>query len=251
MISLKGHTAIVTGASRGIGRATSLILAQAGADVVINYWKSDLEARQLGETIRAAGSRYLLVQADVSKAAQVKHLFETTKEHFGRLDLVVANAGIWEGGKINELTEMEWDRTMEANLKSVFLCCRHAAEIMKKQHRGNIITISSTAGQRGESLYSNYAASKGAIISFTKSLATELGPHNINVNCVAPGWVDTDMTSSALCGEDLLRIISEIPLGRVAEATDIAGPILFLASGLARHITGDVINVNGGSVLCG
>jgi 3-oxoacyl-[acyl-carrier protein] reductase len=183
----------------------------------------------------------------------VEQLFQATLNAFQHLDVLVANAGVWEGRGIDELTEAEWDRTMAINLKSMYLCCHHAACIMKKQGGGNIITISSTAGQRGEAFHSDYAASKGAIISFTKSLAAELGPCGIRVNCVAPGWVDTDMAASALREnpEEAQRIASAIPLGQVASAADIAGPILFLASELARHVHGEVLNVNGGSVLCG
>jgi 3-oxoacyl-[acyl-carrier protein] reductase len=172
---------------------------------------------------------------------------------FGSLDILIANAGIWEGRAIEELTEAEWDRTMAVNLKSIYLCCHHAVRMMKPQGHGNLITVSSTAGQRGEAFHSDYAASKGAIISFTKSLASELGPSNIRVNCVAPGWVDTEMTTGALHGDpaEMKAILSLIPLGRVASPEEIAGPILFLASDLARHIQGEVLNVNGGSILCG
>lgn len=253
MISLQGKTALITGASRGIGRAAAGLFAQVGAHVVINYCNSEGSARELWSRLSADGGKHLLARADVSKAPEVERLFRSVLDAFGRLDILVANAGIWEGRGVDELTEPEWDRTMAINLKSIYLCCHHAARIMKKQGYGNIITISSTAGQRGEALHSDYAASKGAIISLTKSLASELGPHNINVNSVAPGWVDTDMSASALRGDpkELQEITAAIPLRRVATAEDVAGPILFLASDLARHVQGEILNVNGGSVLCG
>jgi 3-oxoacyl-[acyl-carrier protein] reductase len=253
MISLEGRTALITGASRGIGRATAEYFVRAGARVVIHYHQSELEARDLWQELCSSGRQHLLWKADVSKATEVEQLFHATLDTFQHLDVLVANAGIWEGRGIDELTEAEWDRTMAINLKSMYLCCHHAARIMKKQGSGNIITISSTAGQRGEAFHSDYAASKGAIISLTKSLAVELGPYGVRVNCVAPGWVDTDMAASALRNnpEESQRIAAAIPLGQVATAADIAGPILFLASELARHVHGEVLNVNGGSVLCG
>lgn len=253
MISLKGKTAIITGASRGIGRAAAEFFARAGARVVINYLSSEAAAKQLWRTLPGDDQTHLLVQADVSQAPDVARLFRSTLDAFGRLDILVANAGIWEGKPIDEISERDWDRTMAINLKSIYLVCHHSARIMKKQRSGSIITISSTAGQRGEANHADYAASKGAIISFTKSLAAELGPFNINVNSVAPGWVDTDMSAAELRGnpEHSKKITAQIPLGRVASPGDVAGPILFLASELARHMTGEILNVNGGAVLCG
>jgi len=252
MISLEGQVAIITGGSRGIGEATAIKFAQAGANVVINYNVSRAAAESVVESARKYGVEAIAVPADVSKFNEVRKLFDETLEKFGRLDILVANAGIWKGAPIEEMTEAQWDETMEINLKSIYACCHLAAGIMKKQRSGKIITISSTAGQRGEAFHSHYAATKGAIISFTKSLATELGPYGINVNSVAPGWVDTDMSAGPLSNKDeLAKILELIPLGRVATADDIAGPILFLASDLARHINGEILNVNGGSVLCG
>ncbi|HEV8484242.1 MAG TPA: SDR family NAD(P)-dependent oxidoreductase, partial [Blastocatellia bacterium] len=175
-----------------------------------------------------------------------------TLERFGALDILIANAGIWKEAAIESMTERDWDETIDINLKSIYASCREAARAMLARRRGTIILISSTAGQRGEPFYSHYAATKGAIIAMTKSLAAELGPRGITVNCVAPGWVATDMTVAALNDPRERRKIRElIPLGRVATPAEIAGPILFLASDLASHITGEVLNVNGGSVLCG
>lgn len=252
MISLDGQTAVITGASRGIGAATALMLAQAGANVVVNYFQSKEAAHRVVEAARVYGVEVIAVKADVSRHAQARRLMEVARQRFGTLDILVANAGIWEGAPIDELDEKLWDRVIAINLKSVYNCCHFAARLMKPQRRGTMILISSTAGQRGEANYSCYAASKGAIISFTKSICVELAPYNITVNCVAPGWVDTDMAASSLRDKKQLReILSLIPLRRVATAQDIAGAILFLASDLARHITGEVLNVNGGSVLCG
>jgi 3-oxoacyl-[acyl-carrier protein] reductase len=179
-------------------------------------------------------------------------MVRATVERFGALDVLVANVGIWKGAAIEEMTEREWDETINLNLKSIYACCKAAAGVMIPQRRGTLILISSTAGQRGEAFHSHYAATKGAIIAMTKSLAAELGPRGITVNCVAPGWVATDMTAEALNDpKQGVRIRELIPLGRVATPEEIAGPVLFLASDLASHVNGEVLNVNGGSVLCG
>jgi 3-oxoacyl-[acyl-carrier protein] reductase len=252
MISLEGRNAVITGASRGIGAAAALMLAEAGANVVVNYVQNKDKALEVVDKAKAFGVNASAVQADVSKFAQARRLIETTVKHLGGLDILVANAGVWEGAPIDELDEKLWDRVMNINLKSVYACCHFAARVMKPRQRGAMVLISSTAGQRGEANYSCYAASKGAIISFTKSIAVELAPYNITVNCVAPGWVDTDMAAGPLSDKKQRReILSIIPLGRIASPEDIAGAILFLASDLARHITGEIVNVNGGSVLCG
>jgi 3-oxoacyl-[acyl-carrier protein] reductase len=252
MIDLSGKIALITGASRGIGAATAIRFAAAGASLVLNYFKHEAEAASIASRVRACGVRAITVQADVSRFEDVKALFDATLFEFGRVDVLVANAGIWTGAAVDELDERTWQETIDVNLKGVAASCHFAAKQMKRQHSGRIITVSSTAGQRGEAYHSHYAASKGGIISFTKSLATELGAYGITVNSVAPGWVDTDMSAGPLGDKrEIDSITKAIPLGRVASADDVAGPILFLASDLARHITGEVINVNGGSVLCG
>ncbi|PYT05572.1 MAG: hypothetical protein DMF60_11540 [Acidobacteria bacterium] len=210
------------------------------------------QAADVATRARSFGVRAIAVQADVSRFDDVRALFQRTIDEFGRVDIVVANAGIWTGDAVDDLDESKWKETIDVNLGGVYACCHFAAKIMKPQRSGCIVTVSSTAGQRGEALHSHYAASKGGVISLTKSLASELGPYGINVNCVAPGWVDTDMSADPLRRpRELEKIAAGIPLRRVATADDIAGPILFLASDLARHITGEVLNVNGGSVLCG
>jgi 3-oxoacyl-[acyl-carrier protein] reductase len=256
MISFQNQVILITGASRGIGAAAAIKFAQAGAAaVVINYHTHREAALTTARAVEKVGAAALVWQADVSRSVEARALVDQTLERFQRLDVLVANAGIWPAveREITELDEAQWERTMQINVDGCYHVCREAARIFKRQRHGNIITISSTAGQRGEAGHADYAASKGALISFTKSLAAELGPFNVRVNSVAPGWVDTDMSAPALRGEaaQLRRIIEAIPLGRIATAEDIAGPILFLASDLARHITGEVLNVNGGSVLCG
>lgn len=256
MFSFKNQVILITGASRGVGAATAIKFAQAGAAaVVINYQNNILAAKTTADLVEKAGAQALLIKTDVTIASEVQALFNKTLHQFGRLDVVVSNAGIWpvQEQAITELDENQWLRTMNVNLNGVFLVCREAAQIFSSQKSGNLVIISSTAGQRGEAFHSDYAASKGALISLTKSLAVELGRYNVRVNCVAPGWIDTDMAASALRSneEDLAKITSTIPLGRVAAADDVANPVLFLASELARHITGEILNVNGGSVLCG
>jgi len=252
MAYLSSKVALITGASRGIGAATAIRFAEQGANLALNYLRSEAEASIVAARARAHGVRVIAIQADVSRFEDVRAMFERTLDEFGRLDIVVANAGIWTGDAVDELDESKWQTTIDVNLKGVYACCHFAAKLMKPQGSGCLITVSSTAGQRGEAFHSHYAASKGGIISLTKSLASELGPHGINVNCVAPGWVDTDMSADPLRKRrELEKIVEGIPLRRVATADDVAGPILFLASDLARHVTGEVLNVNGGSVLCG
>lgn len=247
---------LITGASRGVGRAAALRFARAGAaGVVINYCSRRDAAEETAAEVERAGARALLVRADISRADDAERLVNDTINHFERLDVLVANAGVWpaEDRPIVELDAAQWAETIRINVDGVYFVCRAAAQVFVKQRRGNIVTISSTAGQRGEAGHSDYAASKGAVISFTKSLASELGRYNVRVNSVAPGWVDTEMAASALHASEaqFQQITNAIPLGRVASADDVAGPILFLASELARHITGEILNVNGGSVLCG
>jgi 3-oxoacyl-[acyl-carrier protein] reductase len=252
MIDLKGRIALITGGSRGIGAATALRFAEAGATLVVNYSTHEAQAHAVVAEARARGVRAIAVQCDVSRFEEVRALFDRALEEFDRIDVVVANAGIWTGGAVDALDERTWQQTIDANLKGVYACCHFAAQVMKRQRAGRIITVSSTAGQRGEAFHSHYAASKGGIISLTKSVATELGPYGVTVNAIAPGWVATDMSAAPLKdAREIENILKAIPLGRVALADDVAGPILFLASELARHITGEVINVNGGSVMCG
>lgn len=243
---------MITGASRGIGRAVAERLSQLRTHVVINYVRDAAAANEVVALARKNGVDAIAVKADISKLSGAQDLVAQTLEHFKRLDLLICNAGIWEGAPVEEMAEEMWDRTLEINLKGTWTVCREAILHMKEQRFGRIVIVSSTAGQRGEAHYSNYAASKGGQISFTKALSTELAPFGITVNAVAPGWVDTELSGEPLADAENRRSIeSAIPIGRVASADDIAWPIIFLCSEWARHITGEVLNVNGGSVLCG
>ena len=249
---LGDRVAIVTGGSRGIGRAVVELLAESGSDVVLNFVNDDQSANATVSNAQSKGAKALAVKANISLLAEAEKLVEETLRHFDRIDFLICNAGIWKGANVDAMSEAVWDETLDINLKGTWAMCRAVVPVMKRQGFGRIVIVSSTAGQRGEANYSNYAASKGGQISFAKSLASELGPFGINVNCVAPGWVNTDMSAPALSEPDQLSsILNLIPVGRVAEAEDIAGPIVFLCSDWARHISGEVLNVNGGSVLCG
>lgn len=251
-LSLAGRVAIVTGGSRGIGRATVLLLAKLGAKVVVNYFSDETAAADTVAAVHALPGRVAFAfKADVSRLEDVERLLAAAREHFQRVDIIVCNAGIWKGAAVEHLSEALWDRTMEINLKGTWTVCRAAVPILKEQKSGKIVIVSSTAGQRGEAGYSNYAASKGGLIAFTKSLATELAEWGINVNAVAPGWVDTEMTTEALGDAEKRKAIAAgIPIGAIATPEDIAGPIVFLCTEWARHITGETVNVNGGAVLC-
>jgi 3-oxoacyl-[acyl-carrier protein] reductase len=251
-LSLAGHVAVVTGGSRGIGRATAELLARLGAKVVLNYAQDDAGAAEVVAAISDAGGEAFPLKANIAKVDEAERLLDATLERFKRVDIVVCNAGIWDGAAVEEMSEALWDKTMDINLKGAWTVCRAAVPILKQQRSGKIVLVTSTAGQRGEAGYSNYAASKGGLIAFTKSLATELGEWGINVNAVAPGWVDTDMTEEALGDlEQRKAIAAAIPIGAIATPEDIAGPIAFLCTEWARHITGEIMNVNGGAVLCG
>ena len=248
---LRGRVALVTGGSRGIGRAVVERLAELGSNVVVNYESRKAAAEEVVASARAKGVEALAIQGNVAELSDATRVVQATLAQFRRLDILVCNAGIWEGAALDEMSEELWDRTIEINLRGTWTMCRAAVSVMKQQHFGRIVILSSTAGQRGEAGYSNYAASKGGQIAFTKSLAAELGEFGISVNAVAPGWVDTDMTATALEAEGREAASRAIPVGRIATADDIALPIVFLCSDWARHITGEILNVNGGSVLCG
>jgi 3-oxoacyl-[acyl-carrier protein] reductase len=250
MIELTGQVALVTGGSRGIGRAAAVLLARAGADVALTFHARADEAEAAAREIRKLGRRTYVSGGDLADPDVVDRLLAGFKREFGALDIFIANAGVWpwEEVPVGQMTNERWRRTMGANLDSVFLSTRAALELMRPG--GRVVIVSSTAGQRGEAFHADYAATKGALIALTKSLAMECAP-DVVVNCVAPGWVDTDMCLPAFTGDNRERIARSIPLQRIATVEDIAGPIVFLCSSLARHITGEVLNVNGGSVLCG
>lgn len=251
-LSLEGQVAIVTGGSRGIGRATAQLLAKLGANVVVNYFSNENAAADVIAAVNAGGREAISFRANVAKLDEAERLLEASIKRFKRVDILVCNAGIWEGAPVEKLSEELWDRTMDINLKGVWTVCRAAVPTFKKQRSGKIVIVTSTAGQRGEANYSNYAASKGGLIALTKSLASELAEWAINVNAVAPGWVETEMTQAAL-GDAQQRqsIAASIPVGAIATPEDIAGPIAFLCTEWARHINGEILNVNGGLVLCG
>jgi len=250
-LDLAPRTALITGGSRGIGRAAAEFLARAGARVAINYRRDEAAANGLVREIRAAGGEAMALAGDVADADQARQLVRDVIAAWQRLDIVVNNAGIWEEDVAGRGQVDVWDRTYGVNLRGAHLVTDAAVPHLEKTG-GTIVFVSSTAGQRGEARHSAYAATKGALISYTKSLAAELGPRGIRVNAVAPGWVVTDMTEPTLADPRArLEIEALIPLGRIASPADIAGPILFLVSDLAKHVHGEVLNVNGGSVLAG
>jgi len=251
-LGLAGRVAIVTGGSRGIGKAVVVLLASCGADVVVNYISGEDAAAATVNLARSHGVKSMAIRANVAQLDEAERLIRETVEQFGRVDFLICNAGIWDGAPVESLSEELWDKTLDINLKGTWSVCRAAVPLMKQQKFGRIVIVSSTAGQRGEANFSNYAASKGAQIAFTKSLAPELGPFGINVNSVAPGWVETEMTADVFADPAQRESIGKgIPLGRAATPAEIAGPIVFLCSEWANHIMGEVLNVNGGSVLCG
>ena len=246
-----GETVLITGGSRGIGRASALRFGEAGANVVINYRENEAAANDTVESLAAISAKSLAIRGDVSKLRDAEDVVSKTVERFGRIDTLIANAGIWKGAPLEKMSESVWDEVLDANLKGTWTICRAAAESLRTNGKGNIVVVSSTAGQRGEAGYSNYAASKGGQISFTKALSNELAPF-VRVNAVAPGWVDTELNDPVFSDASFVqRVVDEIPLKRVATADDVALSIAFLASDWSRHITGEIVNVNGGSVLCG
>jgi 3-oxoacyl-[acyl-carrier protein] reductase len=227
------------------------MLARAGARVAVNYRVERPWAELLVQRIQEAGGEAFALAADIAVREEADMMVDETVEQFGGLDILVNNAGIWKGSPIEEMSDGEWNEMLGVNLSGTFHMIRAAVPHMKAAGAGRIINLSSTAGQNGESLHAHYAATKGAVISLTKSLAVELAPHGILTNCVAPGWVDTDMTETALQGDSAAEAIRGIPLGRVATPEEVAGAVVFLASDLATFVNGEILNVNGGSVLCG
>jgi 3-oxoacyl-[acyl-carrier protein] reductase len=253
VLSLAGKVALVSGGSRGIGAATVRMFVRAGARVAFNYQKARAEAEQV---VRECGEESCFaVQADLSTVEAAGALVKAAVGRFGRLDALVANHGIWppRDAAIDRMSEQQWRRTLAINLDSVFGLVKHAVAQMKRQRQGgHIVMISSTAGQRGEAFHCDYAATKGAVISMVKGLSTELAPEGIYVNCVAPGWVETDMAAPALRDPQIAeRVLRTIPLGRVGKPEELAACILFLCTEHAGFITGEVLNVNGGAVLVG
>jgi 3-oxoacyl-[acyl-carrier protein] reductase len=251
LMDLSGMNAVVTGGSRGVGRATALLLARAGANVGISYRTRSQDADAVVAELDHLGVQAWAEPGDLAERASVEQLFERAEAEFGGVDIVVLNHGIWpvEDVALSHMDDARWRRTMAVNLDSAFYVCREAARRLRDH--GRIVIVGSTAGQRGEAYHGDYAATKGALISLVKGFCVELAPRDITVNCVAPGWIDTEMAAPALVGPERTRVEAGIPLGRVASAEDVAGPILFLCTRLARHITGEILNVNGGAVLVG
>ncbi len=250
-IDLTGKCAVVTGASRGVGRAVALMLADAGCDVGITYQSRADAADAVVADLQRKGVRAWAEGGELGDPATAERVFGRAQDEFGGLDIFVGNAGIWppQDVPLAEMSDAQWRRTIQVNLDSVFYTTRAAARIIRPH--GRIVLISSTAGQRGEAYHGDYAATKGAVISLVKGLCIELARQDVTVNCVAPGWIDTEMCDVPYADGGRERVERSIPLGRVATPEDIAAPVVFLCSPLARHITGEIVNVNGGSVLVG
>ncbi|MBU5487764.1 3-oxoacyl-[acyl-carrier-protein] reductase [Clostridium sp. MSJ-8] len=245
---LKGKTAIVTGASRGIGKATALKLASLGANIVLNYRSNEEEASKVKEEIKALGVETIMVKADISKMDEVENMISTAKEKFGTIDIMVNNAGITKDTLIMRMKEEDFDSVINVNLKGVFNCLKCITPIMMKQKSGKIINLSSVVGITGNAGQVNYAASKAGVIGMTKSLAKEIGSRGINVNAVAPGFIETDMTD--VLGEKAKDEYKKgIPLRKLGKPEDVANVIAFLASDAADYVTGQVIHVDGGMVM--
>jgi len=265
--SLKGRRAVITGGSRGIGGAVTRLLAEAGANVCIGYHSRTTDAADLAAHCRLLGVKATHHASDISTPAGAKSLIAHAVTEFGGLDICVHSAGIWpvDEAPVSTLADERWANTMRQNVDAMFYISREAARAMEKNpsaggadisggpsgRMGRIVLVSSTAGQRGEAMHADYAASKGAMISFVKSMAVELAPMGITVNAIAPGWVDTEMCALPFANGGKERIAKGIPVGRIASADDIAFPIVSLCFDGARHVTGEIVNVNGGSVLCG
>ena len=250
MLTLAGKAALVTGGSRGIGRAVSVLFGRLGARVAVNYVRDEAAALETVAAVRAAGGEAFAARADVSDDAEAERLVREAAARFGSLDVLVANHGIWKRASIEVMTRDQWDETVRVNLGGVYAVVHHAARHMVPRRSGAMVLVASTAGQRGEAHHSHYAATKGAVLAFTKSIAAELAPHGIRVNAVAPGWVRTDMTRDVL--DDPAQAASAlrpIPLGRAGSPEEIAGPVAFLASDLASFVYGEVLSVNGGAVM--
>jgi len=251
MISLKNQNVLITGGSRGIGKACVELFLKAGANIAFTFNAAKSEANKIVSDFKAS-SKIKSYKINLANLSEIENQVGSILDDFGSIDILVNNAGIWKEAAIDKMTIEEWNEMMNVNLTSTYLITKLLVPKMKEKQFGRIINIASTAGQRGEAFHSHYAASKGGMISLTKSLAAELGGFNITVNCVAPGWVITDMTTDSLAEREIYKkVLSDIPLLKIAQPEEIAGPVLFLASHLASHITGEILNVNGGSVLCG
>ncbi len=243
-MDLSGKTALITGASRGIGRATALAFARSGASVVINYSSSEIAAEEVKNEIESFGGAAVTIRADVSDYGQCEQLIESAIDHFKRIDILVNNAGITRDSLLARMKEAQWQEVIDTNLNGVYNCCRAILRpLLKQKSGGRIINVASVAGIHGNSGQANYAAAKGGVIAFSKTLAKELGSRNITVNAVAPGFIETEMTD-VLSEEVKKQVLSRIALGRLGRPEDVAEVILFLAAS-AGYVTGQVISVDG------
>lgn len=251
LLKLEKKVALVTGGSRGIGSVICRFLGSVGAKVAINYCQSKKEAERVADEIREIGGEAHPFQADVTKSKEVKEMVSKVKEQMGYIEILVNNSAIWVPNPITDFSEENLEKTLDLDLKAYFYCCEHVIPHFRAIGRGNIINISGGAGQIGEKYMTHYSAAKGGVIALTKALAIELASLNVRVNSVAPGWTRTDLSKGTFSDEKKFQdILSTKLLGRVADPEDIAGPVLFLASDLSRYMTGQVLGVNGGSILC-
>jgi len=247
-MQLLGKTAIVTGGSRGIGKAVALKLAELGANIVVNYTSSPEKANEVIKTIEGMGRQAMAIKADVANNHEVEDFIRTVEKNFSTIDILVNNAGITRDTLLLKMKEEDWDDVLSINLKGTFQCTKAVTKKMMKQRNGKIINIASVVGITGNAGQANYAASKAGIIGFTKSIAKELGSRNININAVAPGYIQTDMTDT-LSEEIKETLSSSIPLKRLGTPEDVANVVAFLCLEEAKYITGQVINVDGGMVM--
>ena len=245
---LEGQVVLVTGGSRGIGRAAALACARAGADVIVNYAGNVKAAEEVTQEISGMGRKCLMVQADISKSADVDRLFEEAIAEFGKIDVLVNNAGITRDGLLMRMKEEDWDAVLETNLKGVYLCTKAAIKGMMKQRSGRIINMTSVVGVMGNIGQANYAAAKAGVIGFTKATAKELASRNINVNAIAPGFITSDMTAE-IPEAIQEKMLGEIPFHRMGEPEEVADAVVFLAAKTSRYITGQVLHVDGGLVM--
>lgn len=251
MIDLTGKHIFVAGGGRGIGRATVLLAARAGAAVSINYVRDRAAAESTAREVEAMGRAAVAVQADIAEEGKADQAIDQAVERLGPLSGLAVSAGVFESSPLSEMTAAFWDRTMAINVRGTFLAVRAAARHLRQGAGGSIVLYTSTAGQRGSSVYSAYATSKGAQLLFMRSMAKELAPDRIRVNCVAPGWTETDMSREAINAEGRADVVASVPLGRIGQPEDPAAAACFLLSDLAAFITGSTITVDGGSDMRG
>ena len=246
-MSLNGKVSIVTGAARGLGQAIALELARKGSEMVV--CDVNLEVKKVAEEIGAAGRRAIAMKVDVTKAPEVTQMVDRAIKEFGRIDILINNAGICQVVTIEQMTEQDWDRVMAVNVKGVFLCSKAVMGTMKRQRSGRIVNMGSIAGKLGGIVTgANYSVSKAGVICFTKALAREMAPYGVTVNAVAPGVIETDMTHG-ITGGDFSNYLRTIPLGTIGSARDVAYAVAFLVSDEARYITGEILDVNGGQLM--